>query len=140
MFVSTFRNPQNIHLRNFYVIVPPLTINFVEHLLTSKEKLNKKNKDGVAFTDDGFAIGSILQTEKQSLYTRDFFVGLAYIIELLDQTKHLNSLHWFQSVKKKYMQERQGLERQKYAAAKEDVKLQETLLLTEKRLNAFEKV
>jgi WASH complex subunit 7 len=29
----------------------------VEHMISSKEKLNKKNKVGAAFTDDGFAMG-----------------------------------------------------------------------------------
>lgn len=33
-------------------------MNFVEHSIGSKEKLNKKNKVGAAFTDDGFAMGT----------------------------------------------------------------------------------
>ncbi|KAF2888461.1 hypothetical protein ILUMI_17712 [Ignelater luminosus] len=121
VFTPVFRNPQNIHLKNFYIIVPPLTINFVEHLFICKERLNKKNRAGAAFTDDGFAM------------------GLAYIIELLNQSTQLNSLHWFQSIKAKHAQDRKNLEAQKAAASKEDDKLQQTLSLTEKRLNAFEK-
>ena len=34
------------------------TINFVENIIISKEKMNKKNKEGAAFTDDGFAMGN----------------------------------------------------------------------------------
>ena len=33
------------------------TLNFVEYMLSCKEKLNKKNKVGAAFTDDGFVMG-----------------------------------------------------------------------------------
>ena len=32
-------------------------MNFVEYMLSCKEKLNKKNKVGAAFTDDGFVMG-----------------------------------------------------------------------------------
>ncbi|XP_017774275.1 PREDICTED: WASH complex subunit 7 [Nicrophorus vespilloides] len=120
VFAPITRDPQNIHLKNFYMIVPPLTINFIEHSLTSKDRLNKKNREGAAFTDDGFAM------------------GLAYIIELLDQGSQLNSIHWFQSVKAKQLGNRKELERQKLQSSKEDVKLQQTLSLTEKRIAAIE--
>ncbi|KAF5274542.1 hypothetical protein FQA39_LY07154 [Lamprigera yunnana] len=121
VFTQTLRNAQNIHLKNFYIIVPPLTINFVEHLFISKERLNKNNKSGAVFTDDGFAI------------------GLAFIIKLLNQTVSLDALHWFQSVQSKHTQDRENLRNQKATASKEDNKLHETLALTEKRLNAFER-
>ena len=33
------------------------TLNYVEHSLSCKEKMNRKNKVGAGFTDDGFAMG-----------------------------------------------------------------------------------
>ena len=34
------------------------TLNYVEHMTISKDKMNRKNKIGAAFTDDGFAMGA----------------------------------------------------------------------------------
>ncbi|RMX41703.1 hypothetical protein pdam_00019853 [Pocillopora damicornis] len=34
VFAPEFRDSKNMHLRNFYVIVPPLTLNFVEYMLS----------------------------------------------------------------------------------------------------------
>ena len=54
-FAGEFRSEQNMHLRNFHAIVPPLTLSFVSHMLVSKDKM--KTKKGVfqptCFTDDG---------------------------------------------------------------------------------------
>jgi len=89
MFVSVF-SPQfhteaNMHLKNFYILIPALTISFCEAMLSSKERMNKykkgaKNASDGQFTDDGFAI------------------GVAFILKLLDQDREFESLHWFQSI------------------------------------------
>ena len=39
------------------------TVNFVEHSISCKEKMNRKNKVGAAFTDDGFAMGRYFTDE-----------------------------------------------------------------------------
>jgi WASH complex subunit 7 len=49
------------------MILPPLTLNYVESLLIAKDKINKKNVAGMYFTDDGFAM------------------GVAYILRVLEQ-------------------------------------------------------
>uniref|UniRef100_A0A8I5MUV3 WASH complex subunit 4 n=1 Tax=Papio anubis TaxID=9555 RepID=A0A8I5MUV3_PAPAN len=120
VFAPEFRRPKNIHLRNFYIIVPPLTLNFVEHSISCKEKLNKKNKIGAAFTDDGFAM------------------GVAYILKLLDQYREFDSLHWFQSVREKYLKEiRAVAKQQNVQSASQDEKLLQTMNLTQKRLDVY---
>ncbi|KAK7791494.1 hypothetical protein R5R35_008848 [Gryllus longicercus] len=119
VFAPVFRDPKNMHLRNFYMIVPPLTINFVEHSITCKEKMSKKNKMGAAFTDDGFAM------------------GIAYILKLLDQYTEFDSLHWFQSVRDKYNKDKLALTKQKSVASRDDEKLQQTMTLTARRLDMY---
>ncbi|XP_066561354.1 WASH complex subunit 4 [Amia ocellicauda] len=120
VFAPEFRSIKNMHLRNFYMIVPPLTVNFVEHSIGCKEKLNKKNKVGAAFTDDGFAM------------------GVAYILKLLDQYQEFDSLHWFQAVREKYMLEMKAVvKEQNVQATNQDEKLMQTMNLTQKRLDIY---
>ncbi|XP_029457390.1 WASH complex subunit 4 isoform X2 [Rhinatrema bivittatum] len=120
VFAPEFRSSKNMHLRHFYSIVPPLTLNFVEHSISCKEKLNKKNKVGAAFTDDGFAM------------------GVAYILKLLDQYQEFDSLHWFQSVREKYMKEKRAVAKQQNVqSTNQDEKLLQTMNLTQKRLDIY---
>lgn len=56
VFIQAMRSHNNSHLHNFYMIIPSLTLNFIEHSINSKEKMYKKSKEST-FTDDGFAVG-----------------------------------------------------------------------------------
>jgi len=88
VFSGEFRNPANAHMKGFHAIVPPLTVNYVAHILEAKRKLGKQGRqgEGALFCDDGFAI------------------GVAYVLRLLDQEGSFGSLHWFDSVKQHYNQ------------------------------------
>lgn len=123
-FAPHFRSPKNSHLRNFYIIVPALTINYIEHIIVAKDKLNKKNKEGALFTDDGFPM------------------GLIYVLKLLDQITDFNALNWYNSIKQKVKAERDKIveQRKKIStySGSNDEKLLQTLLLSEKRLNAYQ--
>ncbi len=98
-------------------MIPPLTVNFVEHILLGKEKLTKKKAAGGFFTDDGFAI------------------GIAYILKLLDQYKQFDSLHWFEEVQNRYTDEQKNLQAQLNKQKKEE---QQTAVLTMKRLKSYQ--
>ncbi|XP_047508769.1 WASH complex subunit 4 [Pieris napi] len=117
VFAPVFRNPKNVHLKNFYIIVPPLILNFVEHMILSKDKMTKNNKAGAAFTDDGFAM------------------GVAYVLKLLDQDSNFEALHWFDSIWNHIRSERELIELQKN---KGSIQLQQALALSEKKLKTLE--
>eukprot|EP01113_Clastostelium_recurvatum_P020853 TRINITY_DN2468_c0_g1_i2.p1 TRINITY_DN2468_c0_g1~~TRINITY_DN2468_c0_g1_i2.p1 ORF type:complete len:1156 (+),score=429.18 TRINITY_DN2468_c0_g1_i2:487-3468(+) len=123
VFAEQFRNPANQHLRNFYVIVPPLMLNYIEHILLAKDKLVKKTKhygsaqEPILFTDDGFAI------------------GVAYILKLLDQNKDFDTLHWFNAVSKWHADEEKSVNISNTKRSKED---QQTTQLTIKKLRAHQ--
>ncbi|CBH17549.1 hypothetical protein, conserved [Trypanosoma brucei gambiense DAL972] len=93
------------HLKNFYLIVPPICVLHVETMIREKEQLVKKNKDGI-FTDDGFAL------------------GCSFLLKLFGVWNLFDSLHWFENIRKHYgshLQEvREGIARheQKMKASK----------------------
>ena len=114
VFSNQLNDDKQTHLNNFYLILPALTVSYIEHITTAKEKIFKKNLDGAAFTDDGFSM------------------GLAYCLTLLDQWKRFDSLHWFDSVDSTFVTEKKNVETQR--ATEKDEKLQNTLTLKLKRI------
>lgn len=114
VFSSAFRDIKSFHLQQFYAILPPLTLSFVDNAVANKEKLFKKDKTGAAFTDDGFAM------------------GVAYINALLNQSNELDGLEWFETVNKYIKAQREQTEGKSDC---QDEKLQQTRALTLKRLN-----
>lgn len=86
VFASEFRSAQNHHLKNFFIIVPPLTLNFIEHIIMAKERLAKKasqlHQEGYMFSDDGFAIGFSF-----TLYCSHFIKALLTSLNCLTRTQ-----------------------------------------------------
>lgn len=128
-----------MHLRNFFLIVPALIMNYVEYMLAVKSKINKKDREEAVLFDDGFA------------------VGLAYILKLLNQIEDFKSLQWFSTVRERFEAERRKIKEMlleingnatsgnvkantNSAASQksENEKLQQTLVLTERRINAHQ--
>ena len=121
VFAQQFRNPNHLHLASFYIIIPPLVVNYVEALVADKERLGKRAPDGDfgAFTDDGFPM------------------GLAYILRLLDQYEEFDGLQWFRSIETKLKAERSEMVRKQRSAG--DEKLSQTLALSLKRLATYQR-
>ncbi|EDQ91034.1 uncharacterized protein MONBRDRAFT_15671 [Monosiga brevicollis MX1] len=120
IFAKEFRADKNAHLKNFYMMVPPLTVNYVEHMISAKDRITKKNKDGASFTDDGFAM------------------GIAYILKLLDQYEAFDSLHWFQACRAHYQGEKSRVVESK-RTQRDDGKLQEAMSLSLKRVERYQR-
>ena len=72
------------HLKLFYLIVPPLSLSYIEHVQKGNEKILSKNKNlGGFISDDGFPL------------------GVAYLLKILQQTDKFAGLNWFDSMLKK---------------------------------------
>uniref|UniRef100_A0A1A9WID3 WASH complex subunit 4 n=1 Tax=Glossina brevipalpis TaxID=37001 RepID=A0A1A9WID3_9MUSC len=137
-FQPFFRNPNNLHLKTFYLIVPALTMNYVEHMLAMKAKITKKEREEVILFDDGFP------------------VGLAYVLKLLNQIGDFNTLQWFATIRERFEMESRKIKEMLLeinnnskqsvksntnalvAQKSENEKLQQTLVLTERRINAHQ--
>lgn len=66
------------------------------------------------------------------------FLGVAYILKLLDQYLEFDSLHWFQAVRDKYKREMNAVvKEQNIQSASQDEKLLQTMNLTQKRLDIY---
>lgn len=127
-FAPFFQSNKNPHLKVFYLIVPALTLNYIEYIVAAKDKMNKKIKQrGTLFTDDGFAM------------------GLAYILKLLNQNTEFNSLHWFKAARQKYKSELEQMckaiddtsDRAEFSNKTYDAKLQQTIALSQRRVNVI---
>lgn len=97
------------------MIVPALTLSYVDYMIQCKEMLSKKGKGGnQIFTEDGFPM------------------GVAYLLKVLDQDEDFDSLGWFQSVKGHFEEEKRR-ELQIICEGKKDEKLEQASRLTAKR-------
>lgn len=100
----------NNHLRLFYLLVPSLTINYIDYLINCKERLSSRSaaaRFGALISDDGFSM------------------GCAFLLTVLKQTRDLARLEWFRQVRCKLAEDRQEIERRM-----RDSRYEESLRLT----------
>lgn len=94
-------------------------MNYVEHMLTSKDKIQKRDKQEAILFDDGF------------------IMGIVYLLKILDQNTDFNTLQWFESLSLRFGAELEKIGELRKRAAKTDEKLQQTLSLTETRIKTY---
>lgn len=56
-FEGVFDNENCNHLKLFYIIIPPLTLNYIEHIQKAKDRIFKKNNKDAFLSEDGFPLG-----------------------------------------------------------------------------------
>jgi len=83
-FDGVFEGAECAHLKLFHILIPTVTLNFVDHVHRGKEKISKKNNKDAFISDDGFAL------------------GIAYLLKILDQIEQFIALNWFQHMKEKF--------------------------------------
>uniref|UniRef100_A0A7I4Y9C4 WASH-7_N domain-containing protein n=1 Tax=Haemonchus contortus TaxID=6289 RepID=A0A7I4Y9C4_HAECO len=119
VFRSAFLDDSKFsHLLDFYVAVPALMVNYVEHMLICRDRLKKRAQlhKEITFTDDGF------------------IMGLAYILTVLNLWPQFTSLNWFRSITKKCAADHEALtEEMKTSKDSRGVHLKAT------RLQAYER-
>lgn len=65
-FEGVFDGAECEHLKLFYIMLPPLTLNYIEHVQKGKTKITKKNNKDAFISEDGFPL------------------GMAYLLKILD--------------------------------------------------------
>jgi WASH complex subunit 7 len=73
---SKLSSKENKHLNCFFFIVPALSLNYIDHMMKGKEKINRKIAIKAFLYDDGFVL------------------GVAYLLSLLKQNLHYKTLRW----------------------------------------------
>lgn len=125
MLVNAFnkhiRNEKFAHLHKFYLIVPALSMNYVEHMIILKEDLSREHSRCHQYMDDGFTL------------------GLVYLLTVLDQIDAFNSLHWFTTVDRYYKDEIQKLASRPTEAGVDQEKIMQTRSLSERRFRSLQR-
>lgn len=105
--------------RFFYLLIPSLTMNFIDHIVSAKERVvsrSSSSKVGALICDDGFSM------------------GVAFLLIVLGQASEFAKLEWFKEVQTKLDTDQADVER-KIGNSKYEESLKQTSSMTLRRLN-----
>lgn len=119
------QNEALLPLKNFYALVPSISICYIDHLVNGREKTKKKPYTDGFISDDGFAL------------------GVVFLLRVLGVQDDFNSLNWFTSMQAKLARDEKNAEEKKKelkiksASGYEDVNFEEEFSL--KRLDMLKR-
>ncbi|KAG9509637.1 WASH complex subunit 4, partial [Fragariocoptes setiger] len=122
--ISAEKSKQDTKLQqnfsNFHVLLPALTINFVHHIVSSKDRLSSRiaSNDrliGGSISDDGFAM------------------GVAFVLVIFNEWSRFNGLQWFEEVSHEIATDRMNV------TDKANDNTRQTCTMTIKRLDTLER-
>ena len=77
---DSFLNEESLEeLKQFYLICPSITINYIENIIVSNEKVVQKKIKDAYFCNDGFIL------------------GLTFLLKVFKQEQAFDGIHWFKS-------------------------------------------
>jgi len=77
------KDERTLPLKNFYALVPAVSLCHIDHVVRGRDKLQKRNNADAFISDDGFPL------------------GVVYLLKILGVAEQFNSLNWFDSVEDK---------------------------------------
>ena len=127
-FQAVLLRDENKYLKNFFMILPALTINFVETSRIAKDRMqrlksttrSRANVSDAYFTDDGFAL------------------GCAFILTTLKLGRRFDALHWFETLKLKFETEARSIDATRKGTKKSDKESLTELQLKTQRVAIYQ--
>jgi hypothetical protein len=78
------RDEKTLPLKNFFALIPAVSLAHVDHVTRGRDKLAKRNNTDAFISDDGFPLGCV------------------FLLRILGVSEQFNSLNWFDSVQAKF--------------------------------------
>jgi hypothetical protein len=86
------KDEKTLPLKNFFALIPAVSIAHVDHVMRGRDKLQKKANHNAFISDDGFPLGCV------------------FLLKILGVSDDFNTLNWFDSISQKLTADLQAAE------------------------------